>query len=131
MSTICENRFCRKSILELICAAIYVLSICVLPFTHTCTSTESEGSYCHLGDATSREEGSRHDDGEGESSSEENSCKACLYSVNSKTCEVGSGIVLATCESSTLSGPVQISQSLKQDEWTSSVFLRAPPLNIS
>jgi hypothetical protein len=142
MMTLFEKRFSSKSTFRLISAVIYILAIFVLPLTHTCISTESERSYCHLGvselygdvgvDVTGHDEdGSGQDDHDGESSANGYTCTACVYSANSKTSEVGCGIILVISETSTGTKLPRTSQRLKQAEWTSSVFLRAPPLNIS
>jgi hypothetical protein len=140
MMTHFEKRFSVKGTFRIVCALIYILSIFAFPLTHSCTSTRGGRSYCHSSviefcgevEAGCRDQdGSGHDDYDDEPSSGENSCAACIHSVNSKTPEVGRGNVLVTFESSTLSGPALISQSLKHTEWTTSIFLRGPPVNIS
>ncbi len=142
MMTLFEKRFSSKSTLRIICAVIYILTTSVLPLAHTCTSTQSEGSHCHLVgselygdggvDVTGYDEdGSGQDDHDGESSANGYTCTACVYSANSKTSEIGCGIIPVIFETSTCTKLTRTSQSLKQVEWTSSVFLRAPPLHIS
>lgn len=140
MMTFFEKRLSSKSTFRVISSVLYALSIFLLPLSHTCLSIRSERSYCHLKvsefqgevEAGCRDqEGSGHDNHNGKPSSRGDSCAACIHSVNSKTSTISVGIILISYESSIFSCPALISQRPRHTEWTTSVFLRGPPLNIS
>jgi len=60
-----------------------------------------------------------------------NACPACMFSVSSKSIEIGYGSDLLIAKRPAISQFTPYIIVVSSDEWASSIFLRAPPATIT
>ena len=142
MADIWEKRFIHSGGMRVVLAFVYLLTIIVLPLSHTCRSGKNVCSICtehiqhqrdpgcHAGEQPTvafKQNGLFEID-----ESQNRLCQACLYSLTSKTykpCSTTSLCSIQTAARARVLPP--LSRLSIQLEWLCSVPLRAPPINAS
>ncbi len=116
-------------------AGAYLFVTFAIPITHTCGLIETRyghhfdnpGSCSCTEIHTELQSGSAQDKYEPEILSGSGSCMACQYSIASKSTEVHAGGVLISTKVFACFQTLPARGLVKQVEWFTSIFLRAPP----
>jgi hypothetical protein len=130
-----------RKITQATIVSVYLFVIFSAPSNHTCNLCEKTSKhhcdnkrhccYTKTHKNTQPEMSSKQGAPEAETVHHSNICTACQYSITSKFTQVGTAKTLISASTPNHLRASFTFKAIKQSEWGSSVFLRAPPVTIS
>jgi hypothetical protein len=137
-----SRRWLRFRLARITIAAIYIFTTFTFPVTHICDLRAADSQARHFANSchcdsiephiyTQARVLSERNSQQGENSHCEALCAACIYSLISRSSVINSATKQISYDIPAHLQSLPDSNIVKQFEWTSSILLRAPPINIS